>query len=603
MTVVIRDTGPSSSSGPVRAPISMSFFFSGGKSAMVTPRRPGFRPRLQLLEDRCVPAVFMVKNLKDGPDAAPPAGSLRAAIKVFTPGLVGTIKLTGGEIRIVGNLVVAGPGAARIAVNGNALGRIFRVDDTDNLALSSVTIRGLTFVNGTAGLGGAIASTENLTVVQCVITGNHATSPALGGGGGIFEELGSLTLRRSKVSGNTAVLDGGGLMANSTSTGLTIDRSTITGNFAGQYGGGLFTIAAINSVRNSKITNNTAHDAAGGLGSNRPTVIDRCVISGNTSLTGAGGGISQFGHTLKITRSTVSGNTALAGPGGGVFVAYTTANTVIEDCTIAGNLAASGGGVWSQDLTDVLEVSRCLITGNTALTGSGGGVFQQYGALRINNSTVSGNRSGDDGGGVYLLQTAGTSQIVACTLAGNAASSQGGGLRVDKGMGFVRLLNSTISGNKASANGGGVSTYNSDDVTLENCTVAFNDAGFDGGGIRSRGTTINLESTIVAHNRAVNGPDLFSHFGIEEFHLKFCLVRDNSGALTVDDGNNLAFGLDPLLLPLANNGGPTMTHALKKGSLAINAGSNPQNLQTDQRGGKFKRQVGLQVDIGAFERQ
>jgi hypothetical protein len=69
-----------------------------------------------------------------------------------------------------------------------------------------------------------------------------------------------------------------------------------------------------------------------------------------------------------------------------------------------------------------------------------------------------------------------------------------------------------------------------------------------------------------------------------------------------DNDDNL-FGQDPLLAPLANNGGPTQTHALKKGSPALNQGSNITGEPFDQRGPSFKRKVGAAVDIGAFERQ
>jgi len=58
---------------------------------------------------------------------------------------------------------------------------------------------------------------------------------------------------------------------------------------------------------------------------------------------------------------------------------------------------------------------------------------------------------------------------------------------------------------------------------------------------------------------------------------------------------------DPLLLPLANNGGPTRTHALGSGSPAVDAGNNSAGLTTDQRGSGFPRIVGPAPDIGAFE--
>ncbi|MFO1507145.1 MAG: choice-of-anchor Q domain-containing protein, partial [Lysobacterales bacterium] len=60
---------------------------------------------------------------------------------------------------------------------------------------------------------------------------------------------------------------------------------------------------------------------------------------------------------------------------------------------------------------------------------------------------------------------------------------------------------------------------------------------------------------------------------------------------------------DPLLLPLADNGGPTWTMALAPGSPAINAGNNAANLQYDQRGAGFARVYGPAADIGAYELQ
>jgi hypothetical protein len=62
-------------------------------------------------------------------------------------------------------------------------------------------------------------------------------------------------------------------------------------------------------------------------------------------------------------------------------------------------------------------------------------------------------------------------------------------------------------------------------------------------------------------------------------------------------------GTDPMLGPLADNGGPTRTHALLPGSPAIDHGSNPAGLVADQRGGLFLRTVGAAADIGAFEAQ
>lgn len=88
-------------------------------------RRAGFRPRLESLEDREVPATFTVSNLADGGE-----GSLRQAVFdanalagadaiVFAEGMQGTIALTGGQLSITDHLTIDGPGADLLAISGN----------------------------------------------------------------------------------------------------------------------------------------------------------------------------------------------------------------------------------------------------------------------------------------------------------------------------------------------------------------------------------------------------------------------------------------------------------------------------------------------------
>ena len=113
-----------------------------------------------------------------------------------------------------------------------------------------------------------------------------------------------------------------------------------------------------------------------------------------------------------------------------------------------------------------------------------------------------------------------------------------------------------------------------------------------------------LQSTIVGRNTApTTGPDLYTPVA-EVFNIEFCLIGNTAGAnITHTIPGSNVLNTDPKLAPLAKNGGPTRTHALKAGSPAINKGSNPALLATDQRGGNFLRVFGAFADIGAFEKQ
>jgi hypothetical protein len=217
----------------------------------------------------------------------------------------------------------------------------------------------------------------------------------------------------------------------------------------------------------------------------------------------------------------------------------------------------------------------------------------------------------------------GTVSLLNSTLSSNQAlatggegESEGGGFY--SGEGTIFLLNSTLSGNQAQATaefglaqGGGI-FLNGFTMTLTNDTVANNVAtsgpnGFgSGGGIASNSAgALQLKNTIVARNTATadGAPDLEAAFTSQGHNL----IGNTTGTVGILDPTDET-NVDPLLGPLANNGGPTQTLALLAGIPAIDAGSNALAtdnngvaLPTDQRG--FNRVVNRTVDIGAFEFQ
>jgi hypothetical protein len=266
------------------------------------------------------------------------------------------------------------------------------------------------------------------------------------GSGGAVYSSGALIIKNSIIANNSATL-GGGV---SIGAGYAyIGGSLITGNTARACGGIYSYIFSTLVIKNSTISKNSAQQyAGGGICSQSATVsIENSVVTGNTA--GAGGGVRAVGGLLTISNSIISKNTAGA-YAGGVYVHGNV--THIYDSTITGNKAGyDGGGVW-QVGGGSTEIDNSTIAKNSAGR-NGGGVFNSYAGFQLTNSTITGNKAGGDGGGVWQGGIGGSTVIDNSTISKNSAHSGGG---VENGSGTFTLTNSTISGNKATYRGGGV---------------------------------------------------------------------------------------------------------------------------------------------------
>jgi hypothetical protein len=140
-------------------------------------------------------------------------------------------------------------------------------------------------------------------------------------------------------------------------------------------------------------------------------------------------------------------------------------------------------------------------------------------------------------------------------------------------------------------------------LTVNNSTITGNSATGQGGAfylaVETSSNTLTLISTIVANSTDSSGTRDIA--GTGTVNATRSLIFNPAGTI---NGTNVAniTGQNPLLGPLANNGGPTLTHALLGGSPALNTGSNPLAWAFDQRGTPFARSSGV-TDIGAFEVQ
>lgn len=303
---------------------------------------------------------------------------------------------------------------------------------------------------------------------------------------------------------------------------------------------------------------------------------------------GASRVISHTGNLgLRITGVTITGGAA-DGAGGCIETAAAIGlyDTVVSACTARGN----GGAVYA---ATQFFMDRTTITGSTTTLGNGGGAFLLGGFAGLVESTLSGNTAPAGGGGG--LAGYDTIYVSRSTLSANSAQHGGGLYSLQNGgSATVNIAGSTISGNVAASRGGGVELLGG--LRVIDSTIAFNTAGTRGGGVYTTGG-IALGSAILANNTAgAAESDLDGPFGVVS-NGNNSLVMVSTMPLPGDTLHD-----DPMLAPLADNGGYTLTHALVSGSVAVDHGDD-SFMRYDQRYRGSSRIVGASADIGAYELQ
>jgi CSLREA domain-containing protein len=416
-------------------------------------------------------------------------------------------------------------------------------------------------------LGGGILRIEKTLTITGPSTGiviqRRSTDPAfriLRIGSGVSVKLTNLTIRGGKTDRG-----GGGIINFGT---LELTDCTVSDNSAEQ-GGGIDNHGPL-TLLNSSVRRNSADFRGGGVANHSldTLTVANTTFANNSAGPGQlGGGIWNLEGTLVLTNSLVVSNT-----GGGISNAGT--------ATVASTRIADGGGA------GIHNTGRMTLSLSTVAHNTGGGIVNRDGGtFTVSKSTIVGN-SADNGGGI--LNTAASTHRPAS----------------------ITLRNSTVSGNSASSFGGGIinaSGLANARVNLINTTVTNNSAlEGNGGGIRQSSGELSLINSLVAKNRAPGSPDVRIESG--SVLARFNLIGDGAGSgITNTDGNQVGnvppngSPIDPKLGPLADNGGPTLTHALLLGSPAIDAASSADCPAKDQRG--VPRPQGAACDIGSYERE
>jgi len=509
-----------------------------------------------------------------------PAGTYTLTI----PGTNEEYNLT-GDLDIRDDLTINGDGQGITIIQAgtssiNGIDRVLDVHDSTTVEINDVTIR----YGRAPGIademdGGGIRNYGVLTLNNSHVKNNTAgTSTTNGGnGGGIYSSYSTVTLNDSIVSDNDS--------------GSGADNPTATGGDGG-HGGGIYTSYSTLTLNNSTVLVNVCGDGGNGNGAGRG---------------GRGGGIYSSYSTVTLNNSTVFWNASgdggdasasyggFGGYGGGIFNAGV---LTLNDSTVSINFSGSGGNGAG--------------TSFGGYGGNGGGIYNDINTmLTLNNSTVHANSTGEGGSGGTSgargsgggIHDEGGATITDSTISDNHAGTGGGIVKRGREM---TLINSTVSGNTADGGGGIVASAGSATLTLSHCTIANNTGAGGGGGILQFGAPVVVMNTIVADNTNNwgAGPDCSGTLTSQGYNL----VEDTTGCtFTPTTGDTI--GSDPNLGALADNGGPTYTHALQTGSPAIEQIPNGTNgcqagVSTDQRGcprAGGSGYGGSSCDIGAYE--
>lgn len=571
-----------------------------------------------------------------------------------------TIRQTAAD-RVLEVLATANVAVSGLTVTGGSAGLGAAGVDGANGSAGSTGQRGQDSVGGPGGLGadgGGVANRGTLALDHVAVTDNRAGTGGRGGnagtggdggsgggsggaavsgrggaggnGGGILNDSSAkLTLVQSTVTGNTAGAGGAGGLANAGGTGAPTGgctskpcqggsggRSQAAAGGSGGSGGGIFNRGSL-LLTGTGVSRNAA--GAGGAGGTSgiggdgavgddPGAFDRAgaggsSLAGNGGPGGNGGGIAAVEGTLSILGTAVADNAAgMGGAGGSASVGGNGGAGGGPDGDLGGGGGQSTGGAGGtggnaggvETNVEPANIAQATISGNRGGVGGNGGDSGAAGSPGTGNAAgaSSGGSGGPGGAGAGITMNQGTLTITNATVTANAAADGGAGGAAGP------ALTMRDGGDGGSGGSGGGLLAATGSLALTHLTLSSNAAGAGGavsgtapgtpgspgalGGLEAPAATVSMARSIAANNPG------------------------GCSSVIADQGDNVAYqspgcpGLaaDPLLGPLDDNGGPTLTRALGLASPALDHPS-VGCATADQRG--VTRPQGTGCDSGAFE--
>ena len=512
------------------------------------------------------------------------------------------------------------------AINGSLGNTVYGgcVFARGGLTLNTVVMDKCSATSAVAGRlvkGGAVATFNGpITLTNSSITHSDATSSTSGGAaGGAIYAFGDVTLNNSDVSYNNVVAKSGYARGGSIAVRgagpftVTLTNSSVKYGYADSYGGFNAAGGGIYSSGDVTFSNGALSDtkAVQHNLSNGRAVGGGIFAKGDVSL--------SAGSIMGLTSATTSSNDdALGGAiygGGGVTL---TSSSIYFSAAGSTGGTAAGGGIYSVGGTIGLESNLFNNYASVSSNLSEGGAIFSKGGVEFKYGTIANNKA-QEAGGIGVLN--GDLYLRGATISNNYAKSAVSGVAMFTGgtTSTAQIINSTISGNTVASGGKYAVFVNSYTTKFFNSTIAYNTGGVATGTVLNgvAGSKAGLYSSLFSSNSLSNGTQNdFSKSTNVTFTASSSKNLIRNPASIVPTGTLTGVNACPFLHKLANNGGPTKTHRLGGGvsasaglkNPAIDKGSNPDSLGSDQRGGAVAattpaRVSGSAADIGAYEVQ
>ncbi len=370
----------------------------------------------------------------------------------------------------------------RISVKGVCVGS-FTIDRNLTLVGRKIPDGAKPVLHGQRGSGHVVRVAARVTLTNLKVTGGVANTGGVRSGdtgGGIrVAPAGVLTLTRSRVSGNRAAYQGGGIANYGR---LTLNSSEVVGNRAGVKGdstgagGGIVNYGRLTLNGSSEVRGNRANNAGGGIVNHDAFIMNgTSSVRGNTST--LGGGILLASDRPRYKDPTVTMNDASSVRG----------NTAVND--VPGGNGIGGGVLSFSDGTVTLRDSSS-VSRNSAPTGGGGGIVNWFGMTVLKDSS-----SVHDNMGVGIWNFASSATLRGLS---SVRGNTEGGIFNDEGSTLVLTGSSSVTGNTSDGAGGGI--RNNGDLTLKDSSSVFdNTSTLIGGGVYNTvfGTTNACDGTSI----------------------------------------------------------------------------------------------------------